>query len=146
MSATCDKTGSGYAESECADAGRVRPLPCTVMSPPCNSECRFVYRIAEKKPRRLLGNMPMGTIKVPPRHSSRGGTFIVCSRGLPCGQRTVSRAGWCLAQIHVGLKVEFVLARPVAQAGMVAELLKRNILRHGIGAFETYFDLTHAIV
>ena len=46
MSATCDKTGSGCAESECADAGRVRPLPCTVMPPLqlgmpfCISYCR----------------------------------------------------------------------------------------------------------
>lgn len=54
--------------------------------------------------------------------------------------------GGGLAQIHVGLKVEFVLARPVTQAGMVAELLKRHILRYGIGSFETYLDLTHAIV
>lgn len=145
MSATCDKTGSGYAESECADAGRVRPLPCTVMSPPATRNA-VLYIVLQKRSQGVYLEICRWAQEKPPRHSSRGGTFIVCSRSLPCGQRTVSRAGWCLAQIHVGLKVEFVLARPVAQAGMVAELLKRNILRHGIGAFETYFDLTHAIV
>ena len=116
------------------------------MSPSLQHGMPFCIPYCRKEAKASTRKYADGHKKKPPRHSSRGGTFTACSWGLPRSQLFVSRRGDALAQIHVGLKVKFVLARPVTQAGMVAELLKRNILRHGIGAFETYLDLTHAIV